>query len=240
MASNGYLPSQLTGPISGSYISAVQAIAHSEDSSIAYLHNLSIATANTVGTGNQELVGLGYLIGYPVPTVTVTSPTAFTLGDSAFFPFTNSLQGLGDNVSTGGRLTDVNAIPVNGSVSNDLYRKALGIVAKIKTNGYMSIAMIDQLAYTFSTNYTINMPGVSVNQFTLGDTAGFPVATTTIGFGSITGSTGGLLADAVSTSTGDITLLIYDNIGSTAASIIQNIANTFMTSPQLNVVYLGS
>lgn len=240
MGANGYLPSQLNGPIADAYMSAVQAITDQFDSGVQYLDGLSLDTANTVGDGNQELIDIGYLVGYPLPTVTVIPSNSFILSDVATFPFTNSLQGLGDNVSTGGLLSDANAVPVNGTVTNDLYRKALAIVAKIKNAGGMSIKMIDMLAYSFSTNYVINMPGVSLNQFTLGDVTGFPVATTTIGFGGVGLSTGGLLADSNAESSGDITLIIYDNIGSTTAAIIQNIASTFMTSPQLNVVYLGT
>ena len=240
MGANGYLPSQLNGPLAEAYMDGVQAITDQFDPGVQYLDGLSLATANTVGNGNQELIDIGYLIGYPLPTITVVPSNSFTLSDVATFPFTNSLQGLGDNVSTGGRLSDANASPVNGAVTNELYRKALGIVAKIKNAGGMSIKMIDALAYTFSANYVINMPGVSMNQFTLGDTTGFPVATTIIGFGGVGLTTGGLLADSASGTSGDITLLIYDNIGSTTAAIVQNIASTFMTSPQLNVVYLGT
>jgi hypothetical protein len=236
------LPSQLTGPTALAYLKSVQDEIAMYNAAISYLEGLSIATANVSGASVQELVDIGQIIGYPLPTISVTPTTGFILSDVTLYPQTSTAFGLGDNVSTGGALTDATSSGSISTITAAMYRSALTIVAKIKANKGLTIAMIDALGAAFSRNYNIALSGnVGSNYFTLSDSAGYPQATTTIGFGDITGANGGILADAPFAYGGiitscDISLLIYDNIGAIQIGIMQNIAALFSTSPQVFVV----
>ena len=241
MANN--LPQQLNGPVATAYMQATAdeiAKYNVSNTGVPYLSALSIASANTIGSSVQELISIGYLIGYPLPTVTVLPTNGFMLGDWVQYPQATSTIGLGDNVSTGGLLTDATSAGVFVQPTAAMYRLALGIVAKIKRNG-LTIAMVDALGKTFSTNYKIFISGStsSGGAFTLGDWALYPQASTTIGLGDGAGS-GGALSDATVITNGDITLSIYDSIGAIQIGIMQNIAYLFSTVPQLNVVYYGT
>lgn len=247
MATNGILASQLNGPYATNYTQAViNEVAKlsangpsGQTAGLPYLESLSIATADQQGP-MDGLLSIGLVIGYPLPTLSVTAANSFKLGDSASYPVSTTSIGLGDGMSSGGFLSDAFNPSMSANVTATQYRAALGIVAKIKRAGGLTVKMIDALAHTFSSNYQIIMPGVSLNQFTLGDSAMYPQASTTIGFADITGSTGGLLADSAGGLSGDIYILIYDKIGAVTAQLIQNIASAFATSPQVNVTYLGT
>jgi len=241
MGSN--LPSQLNGPVATAYMQATAdeiAKYNASNTGIPYLAGLSISSANTIGTSLQELINIGILIGYPLPTISIVSTNGLMLGDWGFYPQTTSTIGLGDNVSTGGLLIDATASGVFAQPTAAMYRLALSIVAKIKRNG-LTIAMVDALGKTFSTNYKISITGSGTtgNQFTLGDWSLYPQATALIGLGDNVLS-GGFLTDATTITNGDITLSIYDNIGAIQVGIMQNIALLFSTVPQLTIVYYGT
>ena len=108
-----YLNPQLAqGPVAGAYLSAMQAelgiplsggYSSKHYQSMEYLYNLSINTANSNGLVplvSGELAGIGYLIGYPWPSVLASQfGGTFQFIPASSFPGVNPYIGFSSAIS---------------------------------------------------------------------------------------------------------------------------------------------
>ncbi len=194
----GFINPQLeNGPIVTSYVKAIQAELGFSPSGInsskhyaimEYFYNLSIDTANSFGIlGSGELASIGYLVGFPWPSVFGADfGNNFQFISAATFPGTNPYVGFSDatNGITYGVFTS--AIPAQAGVyvSIPIYRQILKFVAAIKWNGFtipaidvLMAGILDYLGLPLANGYRISY--VSNNDISIV----FNVASDNIGVG---------------------------------------------------------
>lgn len=154
----GFINPQLeNGPVATDYVQSMQAELGFAPSGInpskhyaimEYFYSLSIDTANSFGIlGSGELASIGYLVGYPWPSVFGADfGNNFQFISQASFPGTNPYIGFSDATLgiTYGVFTS--ALPSQSGVyvSIPVYRQLLKFIASIKWNGF-SIPATDKL-----------------------------------------------------------------------------------------------
>lgn len=233
---------QFNGPYSQDLMAAVQSEIDLKDPIIAYLFQLSIATAEAT-----ELATIGGIIGYPwpsAPTGTFDSNN-FIFGSAATFPTISGLNGFAgvDSPGIGGQFTS--ATPAVGNlIPISFYRLLLTEVAFLKANG-LSYVSIDRICHVFGPLYTFSNPDIIGNFLQLGDAASFPTLSTMHGLSGVNppylGAEGGLLNSAIpgGISDSDIYITFQTNIGSGYLWLIQNLFDRFTTAPQIFVIQGG-
>jgi hypothetical protein len=154
----GFINPQLeNGPIATTYIKSIQAELGFAPSGtnpskhyaiMEYFYNLSIDSANSFGIlGSGELASIGYLVGFPWPSVFGAEfGNNFQFISEASFPGTNPSIGFSDATLGITYGTFTSAIPAQAGVyvSIPIYRQLLKFVAAIKWNGF-TIPAIDLL-----------------------------------------------------------------------------------------------
>lgn len=194
----GFINPQLeNGPVATTYIKTIQAELGFAPSGISpskhynileYFYSLSIDTANSFGiSGSGELASIGYLIGYPWPSVFAADFAGnFQFIPATSFPGSNTLIGFSSAASgiTYGTFISANPAQIGQYVNVPVYRQILKFIAQIKWNGF-SIPAVDilisnvlkYLGYSLNNAYTINY--TTNNDIVIN----FNIATTNIGVG---------------------------------------------------------
>jgi len=222
---NQYLAKQFSGTLVQSQIDATQAEYAKADSMLSYWHDLTIDTAD-----ENDLVSIGYLVGYPWPTAPTGTldANAFKFGASGSYP-TVSTIGLSTIGSLVGGILTSSLPSVNNKVPITVYRQLLKAIAFAKWNG-LSYETIDAIAASFGTlNYSYT--SFAANKFTFGTSASYPTfnTTTSLGYGRLQSTNAGYFPDS------DIYITYLTPITSANIWVCQETFNAITTSPRVFV-----
>ena len=144
-----YLPKQMNGAVVNSIMAALESRLADAGAVEAYLHGLSIATAQ-----ETELENIGRIVGYPRPLV----PEGFDQENIFIFTILPMEQDTGIGFSApasevGGRLVSIHSSQTN-YMDLGLYRSFLDKVAYIKRYG-VTLYSVDRIAALIDNDYTI-------------------------------------------------------------------------------------
>lgn len=141
----------MNGPVVNAYENALEEESQEAEIITAYLHDLSIETAQ-----ETELENIGLLIGYPRPIV----PDGFNMENLFLFGSTPvesdpevGFAGLDGQI--GGQLSSTELNHNGHKIALGTYRKMLKTIARIKRYG-ITLKNVDDIAAEFANDYTIS------------------------------------------------------------------------------------
>lgn len=229
---------QFSGPYVQNFMRVVQEKISSRDAIIAYLRDLSIATATGV-----QLETIGGMVGFPWGNApeNIFGDNNLLFGPASSFPTIDNLTGFGESgTSAIGGLFSSSSPAVGNRIPIDLYRLLLVQVAYLKAHGLTMVA-IDQICHVFASDYTIVYGEEFGSYLTLGSYFFYPTYSVFSGLSGLDPEytlLGGLLSGIppVGYVDSDIYVIFNTQIGPGYLWLIQQIFDRFTTSPKVFVV----